>query len=346
MKLIIQIPCYNEADQLPETLAELPREIHGFDEVEWLIIDDGSTDGTAEVARAHGVDHVVSMNGHQGLARGYVAGLDACVARGADVIVNCDADNQYMADDIPILVQPILEGRADLVVGTRPISQISHFSAIKRLLQKLGSSVVRSLSGTTVRDAPSGFRAITRTAAFHLNVFSTYTYTLETLIQAGQSRLRVVNVPIRVNPPTRESRLVRSIPRYVWRSMVTIFSAYVIYRPVRSFFALSMLFLVPGSALALRYVYLALFEGSGAGHVQSVIAAGVLAVIGVLFFAFGITAHLLAINRRLLEEIRFLQRTSDAPFARSEGARAREDADEDAGAGTDAKEGAEKILSP
>ncbi len=311
MKLIIQVPCYNERQALPETLADLPREVEGFDRVEWLVVDDGSTDGTAEVALAHGVDHVVRMNGNEGLARAFMAGLEAAVERGADVIVNSDADNQYRAAGIRDLTRPILAGEADLVVGARPIATIRHFSAIKRLLQWLGSAVVRSLSSTEIRDAPSGFRALSRDTALRLNVFNSYTYTIETIIQAGRSNLRVINVPIEVNQPTRPSRLISSLPAYVWKSMGTILSAYLIYRPVRIFGLLAAIFLAAGALLAVRYLWLAYVLGS-LGHVQSVIASGVLALAGVLMAAFGVAAHLLAINRRLLEELRYLERSRSA----------------------------------
>ncbi|MCP4654300.1 MAG: glycosyltransferase family 2 protein, partial [bacterium] len=235
MKVIIQIPCLNEEGNLPQTLAELPRELPGVERVEWMVIDDGSTDGTVEVARSLGADHIVRMNGNQGLARAFMAGLVAAAEHGADVIVNTDADNQYQAEDVGALVRPILEGEADLVIGSRPIQSIRHFSAVKRILQRLGSGVVRTLSGTRIRDAPSGFRAFSRDAALRLNVFSNYTYTLETIIQAGHSNLRVVDVPIRVNAPTRPSRLIRSIPAYIRRSILALLSTYLIYRPTRIF---------------------------------------------------------------------------------------------------------------
>lgn len=314
MKLIIQVPCYNEQQALPETLADLPREVEGFDRVEWLVVDDGSTDRTVEVALENGVDHVVRMNGNEGLARAFMAGLEAAIERGADVIVNSDADNQYRADGIPDLTRPILAGEADVVVGARPIATIQHFSAIKRLLQRLGSAVVRSLSGTEIEDAPSGFRAMSREAALRLNVFNSYTYTMETIIQAGRSKLRVINVPIQVNQPTRPSRLISSLPAYIWKSVGTILSAYLIYRPVKIFWLLSAIFLFAGAVLAVRYLVLAYVLGS-IGHVQSVIASGVLALSGVFMAAFGIAAHLLAINRRLLEEIRYLERSRSEPTA-------------------------------
>lgn len=305
MKVIIQIPCLNEADTLPATLADLPRELPGVDVVEWLVIDDGSTDDTALVARRHGVDHLVRMNGNQGLARAFTAGLLAAVDLGADIVVNTDADNQYRSEDIADLVAPILAGDADMVIGARPIAAIRHFSPLKRFLQRLGSGVVRTVSGTEVRDAPSGFRAFTADAALRLNVFSGYTYTLETIIQAGSANLRITDVPIRVNGPTRPSRLIRSLPSYVWRSVGDILRTYVIYHPVRIFGLLGALFLAPATVLAVRYlVYVAL--GEGTGHVQSVIASGVLAICGVFMLAIGIVAHLQGVNRRLLEETRYL----------------------------------------
>ncbi|HXV75169.1 MAG TPA: glycosyltransferase family 2 protein [Candidatus Polarisedimenticolaceae bacterium] len=306
-KLIIQIPCYNEEPTLARTLAELPRNVPGFDRVELLIVDDGSSDHTSAVARRLGVDHVVRHNGNRGLAHAFMTGVRSAVARGADVIVNTDADHQYRAADIPRLLRPILDGDADIVIGARPIDTIRHFSPIKRALQRLGSRVVRALSHTEVDDAPSGFRAMTRDAALRLNVFTGYTYTLETIIQAGLSNLRVANVPVAVNEPTRPSRLIRSTPQYVWRSIRTLFSAYLIYRPIRLFAGLSLLFLAPGFALALRYLYFVSI-GEGRGHVQSVIVGGALVVCGVFMLAIATVAHLLSINRKLLEELSYLER--------------------------------------
>jgi len=308
LKLIIQIPCYNEEAGLADTLAALPRRIEGFRCVEVLVIDDGSGDRTVEVARGAGADHVLTLHGHRGLAKAFMAGLDACISLGADVIVNTDADNQYEAADIQRLVQPILEQRADIVIGARPIGQIEHFSPVKRLLQRLGSHVARTLSNTDVGDAPSGFRAMTADAAGRLNVFNGYTYTLETIIQAGRCHLRVVTVPVRVNSPRRPSRLIKSVGQYVAHSIITMTSAYLVYCPTKFFGMLSALFFLPSAALAMRYLYLALVAGAGRGHVQSVIASGVLAICGTFSLAIGVVAHLLAINRRLIEEVRFMAR--------------------------------------
>lgn len=307
MKLVVQIPCLNEAETLPVTLAALPRRVDGFDAVEILVVDDGSTDGTAAVARAHGADHVVRMHGHQGLARAFMAGLVAATDLGADVIVNTDADNQYRPEFIPTLVRPILDGEADLVIGARPVRTIRHFSSAKRALQAVGSRVVQAVCGADVRDAPSGFRAMSRHAALRLNVFGDFTYTIETAIQAGLSNLRVVSVPVQVNPPTRPSRLFRSNLYYVSRSAATIAAVYVVYRPVHLFGALAAIFFVPGLLLGGRFLYLAAV-GEGSGHVQSLIACAILLLSGVFMAAVGVIAHLQKINRQLLEEIRFLAR--------------------------------------
>jgi glycosyltransferase involved in cell wall biosynthesis len=315
VKLIIQIPCYDEEQTLPETLAGLPRQVEGFDEVEILIVDDGSRDDTANVAKRHGAHHVARATHHQGLARAFMLGLRTAVERGADVIVNTDADNQYPGQDIPRLVQPILNGQADIVIGARPINTNPHFSRIKRLLQRVGSRVVQTLSQTRVQDAPSGFRAITRDAALRLNVFGKYTYTIETIIQAGLSDLRIVDLPITVRGPTRPSRLMTSMGSYVWRSLRTMLSVYLIYKPIRLFGSLALMFLIPGFLLAVRYLYF-FFIGEGRGHVQSVIVGGVLVVCGVFMIAVATVTHLQSINRRLLEELRYyegLRRLRDRP---------------------------------
>lgn len=304
MKVIIQIPCFNEEESLPVSLARLPRTLPGVDRVEWLIIDDGSRDRTREVAEKLGVDHIVGFSTNQGLARGFMLGIHSCLERGADIIVNTDADDQYNADDIPLLIAPILRGEADVVIGERPIRSIAHFSPVKKFLQKLGSSVVRGISGTTVRDAPSGFRAFSRTAAARLNVFSSYTYTLETIIQAGQKNMAVKSVPIRVNRDLRPSRLVRSIPSYIRRSLATMVRILVVYRPFRFFATVATLLFGLGFALGLRFLYFFFFvPGGGAGHLQSVVLAGTLLVIGFQTGLLAFVADLLSVNRRLLEEL-------------------------------------------
>ena len=310
MKLIIQVPCFNEAAQLPDTLAQLPRRVAGFDEVEWLVVDDGSSDDTAAVARAHGVDHVVSYGDNRGLAFAFAAGLEACCRRGADVIANVDADNQYRADALPALCAPVREGRADIVVGCRPIKRIAHFSAVKKLLQRLGSAVVRLISGADVADATSGFRAYSRRAALTLNVHSRYTYTLETLVQARQARLVVATVAVGVNPPTRPSRLMRSTGEYLRRSMLTMLRAFVIYRPLRFFMVPAVVLGMAGVVLGLRFVLRFVSDG-GAGNVQSLILAAILVLLAGLAVAIGLIADLLSVNRRLLEDLQASQRRRD-----------------------------------
>jgi glycosyltransferase involved in cell wall biosynthesis len=307
MLLIIQIPCWNEAKTLPSTVADLPQQVEGFDTVETLVIDDGSRDGTAAVAGTLGVNHVIRLNGHQGLARAFMAGLVAATERGADVIVNTDADNEFDARDLPALVRPILEGRAEIVIGARPIRTIHHFSPFKRFLQRRGSWVIRTLIRVEVADAPCGFRALTCDAALRLNVFGDFTYTLETIIQAHWSNLRIVSVPIRVHEPTRPSRLFRSNLGYGGRALWTLGNVYVIYRPTRIFSLLALGFLTPGIALVLVYLYLWM-TGQGTGHVKLVLASAVLALCAVFMGAVGIVAHLQSINRRLLEELRYLAR--------------------------------------
>ena len=304
MKLIIQIPCYNEEKALPSALLDLPRSMEGIDSLDWLIVDDGSEDKTVEVAKENGVHHVLRLPRNSGLAKAFSAGLEECLRLGADVIVNTDADNQYNAEDIPELVAPILEGKADMVVGERPISSIEHFSPIKKLLQKWGSAVVRSISRTDVRDAPSGFRAYSRDAAMRLNVFSNYTYTLETIIQAGQMGMSVVSVPIRVNGETRPSRLVKSIPSYVKRSIVTMIRVFVVYRPMRFFGYLAALAFLPGIALGLRFLYYYL-GGDGDGHIQSVILAALLMGSGLLLAIVAVITDLISVNRRLLQKMQW-----------------------------------------
>jgi len=304
VKLIIQIPCFNEAQTLSIALTALPRTVPGFDVVEWLIIDDGSQDNTVDIANKYGVDHVVRHAVNKGLARAFMTGLDACLRLGADVIVNTDADNQYNADDIPALTQPILQQRAELVLGARPISTIEHFSPVKQILQKLGSWVVRAASNTDVPDAPSGFRAMSRAAAQHLIVFSDYTYTLETIIQAGQKNMAITSVPIRVNDDLRPSRLVKSIPSYIKRSIVTIIRIFVIYRPFSFFGTIGAVLFGAGILIGLRFLW-KYVGGEGSGHVQSLILASVLLGMGFQTLLIAFVADLLAANRKLLEDIRF-----------------------------------------
>lgn len=302
MKLIIQIPCLNESETLGIALGDLPREVAGFEKVEWLVIDDGSTDGTAEVAKRLGVDHVIRHPVNRGLATAFMTGLDACLRLGADVIVNTDADNQYHATDIPLLTSPILNGTADMVIGARPIDQTEHFSWIKKRLQRLGSWAVRVASNTDVADAPSGFRAISRETAMRLNVFNAYTYTLETIIQAGVSNLRVASVPIRTNADLRPSRLVKSISSYVRRSLVTILRIFVIYRPMAFFSLPGVVLTLIGTAAALRFVYY-YFTGSGTGHVQSLVLGALFMILGAMSFMIALLADMISANRKLLERI-------------------------------------------
>lgn len=307
MKLIIQIPCFNEAETLPVALEALPRRVPGFDQVEWLVVDDGSRDDTVRVARACGVDHIVRHTRNLGLARAFTTGLEACLERGADVIVNTDADNQYNAADIPVLVRPIIDGKADIVVGTRPIDEIEHFSPLKKLLQKLGSWVVRTASRTDIPDTTSGFRAYSRAAAQRLSVFSNYTYTLETIIQAGQGNIAITSVPIRVNEDLRPSRLVKSIRSYVTRSISTIVRIFIIYRPATFFGLLGSALLLAGAIVGARFLYFFATQGGG-GHVQSLILASILIGAGFQTVLVAIIADLLATNRKLLEDIRFMMR--------------------------------------
>ena len=317
LKLIIQIPCFNEATTLPGTLADLPRAIDGFATVETLIIDDGSTDDTSAVARAHGVHHVVRLSQNRGLARAFSIGLDASIRLGADVVVNTDADNQYRAADIPALVRPILDGRAEMVVGDRQVMTVPQFSWIKRRLQRLGSWVVRRASDTEIPDVTSGFRAMSREAALRLFVHDDYTYTLETLIQAGRTRLPVTHVPITTNPITRPSRLIRSIPNYIWRQAATILRITTMYRPLRTFGTVALLCLLVGLAAVGRFLYFFIEDPQRSGHVQSLIFGAIAIIVAFQVLLFGMIADLVAANRRLLEDllVRFRRREAqrDAP---------------------------------
>ena len=302
MKLIIQIPCHNEAQTLPQTMQALPRQIHGVDVIEYLVIDDGSSDDTAQVANKSGAHHVVRLVSHKGLAAAFFAGLEASLARGADIIVNTDAANQYCADDIEHLIAPILAGRADLVVGDRGVATVSAFSPTKRLLQRFGSWVIGLASGARVPDATSGFRALTRDAALRTLVLSNYSYTLETLIQAGTRRMAIEFVPVRTNPPLRPSRLMRGMSDYLTNSTADILRAYTMYRPLRVFSVVGLLFTLVGLALSIRYLYFA-FIGQGSGHVQSVVLAAVLMIVGFQILLIGLLADLIGFNRKILEEV-------------------------------------------
>jgi glycosyltransferase involved in cell wall biosynthesis len=303
MKLIIQIPCFNEEETLPVTLADLPRELPGFDTIEWLVIDDGSKDRTIEVAKANGVDHIVRLTNNKGLASGFQAGLDACLKLGADVIVNTDADNQYVGADISKLVVPIVEGRADMVVGDRQVMTIEHFSPLKKSLQRLGSWVVRRASGTEVPDTTSGFRAYNREAALALQVVSRFTYTLETIIQAGKMTVAVSHVPIRTNDKLRESRLFPSMWSYVRRNTVSIFRIYTMYEPLRVFMTLAVIVAIPAVFWWGRWFYLGIFGSGFAGHVQSLVIGGTLLVISALLAALGIIGDLMAGQRIMLQRV-------------------------------------------
>jgi glycosyltransferase involved in cell wall biosynthesis len=307
MKLIIQVPAWNEADSLPRVLAELPRQVPGFDAVETLVVDDGSQDETSLVARAAGAA-AVRLPIHRGLARAFTVGLDNALQRGADVIVNIDADGQYNPEAIPALVAPILAKDADIVLGDRGVATLAHFSATKRWLQRLGARVVRVLSGIPLTDATTGLRAFSRSAAARLNCYTTFTYTLETLIQAGQGGLVVRSVPVETRPSPRPSRLFRNNVSYVAISLATLVRLVFIYRPLRSLLTLAAVFWLIAAALAARFGYFYLTGISPAGHVQSLIAAAVLALTGVQLAVLGVLADLTAVNRRLLDELRAVER--------------------------------------
>jgi glycosyltransferase involved in cell wall biosynthesis len=310
VKLIIQIPCYNEAQSLPATLQALPRHLEGVDKIEYLIIDDGSQDNTSQVAVANGVHHVVRLNPHKGLAAGFSAGLEACLQQDADIIVNTDADNQYNAEDIQRLIDPILKAEAEIVVGDRGVATHREFSPTKRILQRLGSWVVTRASGVHTPDATSGFRALSRKGALRTLVLSEYSYTLETLIQAGQRGVPVAYVPVRTNPQTRPSRLIRNLPQYMAYSGTTIVRAYTMYRPLRVFTAIALLLIAAGSFLSLRFLYYWITEQSS-GHVQSLILSAILLIVGFQTLLIGLLADLIGFNRLILEEILFRTRQLD-----------------------------------
>lgn len=315
MKLIVQIPCFNEEQTLPQTVADIPRRIPGVDKVEILIIDDGSSDRTIEVARQIGVDHIVENKHNMGLARTFRNGLDACLRLGADIIVNTDGDNQYAGADIPRLIQPILRGDADIVIGDRQTDKVEHFSWLKKQLQWLGSAVVRNLSQTDVPDAVSGFRAISRDAALRINIVSSFSYTVEMVIQAGKKHIAIASVPIGTNAKTRESRLFQSIPKFIERSLTTMVRMYAMYQPLRVFFYIGLILSVIGGLPILRFIYFYFTEG-GAGHIQSLILGGTLVLLGFITFLIGLVADLINFNRQLiemtLEKVRRMELQMDA----------------------------------
>ena len=310
MKLIIHIPCYNQAETLEVALNDLPKHIDGIDEIEYLIINDGSSDNTVEVAKKWGVNYVVNFRNNKGLARGFMAGLDACLRNGADIIVNTDADNQYCGEDIEKLVRPILNREAGMVIGERPIDQTEHFSPLKKKLQHLGSWVVRKASKTNVPDAPSGFRAYSRRTAMRLNVINEYTYTLETIVQAGRQKMAVTSVPIRTNAELRPSRLFSSMFGYVKKSMLTIGRTLMMYKPLYCFAWLAGIFGVAGVGIGIRFLVF-YFSGAGEGHIQSLILASMLITISVLCGVIGLLGDVISANRKLLEEIQFELRKMD-----------------------------------
>jgi glycosyltransferase involved in cell wall biosynthesis len=302
VKLIIQIPCLNEEQTLPVTLKDLPKQIDGVDEIETLVIDDGSTDNTVEVARKHGVTHIVRLTNRKGLAEAFMAGLDACLKLGADIIVNTDGDNQYRGSDIARLIKPILRGKADMVVGDRQVERVVYFSPIKKKLQKLGSWVVRHVSNTSVPDATSGFRAYSREAALRLNIISRFTYTLETIIQAGKKNIAISHVKVATNGKLRESRLFKSIPSYIKRSIGTMLRIYTMYEPLKTFVKIGALIFSAGFFVSLRFLWYYLFVDGGKGHIQSLILSAVLMLIGFQVGLIGLVADLISGNRRLIED--------------------------------------------
>ncbi len=318
MKLIIQLPCLNEEETLPQTIRDLPDEIPGIDKIETLIIDDGSTDRTVEVAKELGVNHIVRFTNNKGLAEAFMAGINASLNYGADIIVNTDGDNQYCGSDIPKLIEPILKGKADMVIGDRQVDKISHFSWLKKMLQKLGSWVVRQVSDTNIPDTTSGFRALSKEAALQIMVISKFTYTLDTIIQAGKKNLAIGHVPVRTNKKLRESRLFSSIPSYLKRSIITIFRIYTVYEPLKMFAYIGGIIFTFGMVISLRFLYFYI-AGNGGGHVQSLIYAAVFFIIGFQVMVMGLIADLIGTNRRLVENILYRIRKYDTYKNKSKG---------------------------
>lgn len=324
MKLIIQIPCYNEAETLEIALNDLPRHIDGIDEIEYLIINDGSDDDTERIAKEWGVHHVVHFKRNLGLAKGFLAGIDLALRNGADIIVNTDADNQYSGADIEKLVRPIMEKKADIVIGERPIDEIEEFSWVKKKLQRFGSWVVRAASKTNIPDAPSGFRAYSRKAAMRVNVHNEYTYTLETIVQAGRNKMAITSVPIRTNPELRKSRLINSMGSYIKKSMLTILRAVLMYKPMKIFTLISSVFILSGTAIGVRFLYF-YFTGNGMGHTQSLILAAMMIIIGFQTLVTGMQADIISANRKLLEDIQFRMKKLEFGLLDPEGERLKDD---------------------
>ena len=324
MKLIIQIPCYNEAETLVVALNDLPKHIDGIDEIEYLIINDGSSDDTEQIALAWGVDYVVHFKRNLGLAKGFLAGIDLALRNGADIIVNTDADNQYCGEDIEKLIKPILEKKADIVIGERPIDDIESFSWIKKKLQRFGSKVVRMASKTDIPDAPSGFRAYSRKAAMRVNVHNEYTYTLETIVQAGRNKMAITSVPIRTNPELRKSRLMSSIAGYIKKSILTILRAVLMYRPLKVFTLIGSVFLTIGGLIGIRFIYY-FVNGNGSGHVQSLILASMMCIIGFQTFVTGLQADIISANRKLLEDIQYRVKKLELGLLDPEGEKRKDD---------------------
>ncbi len=310
MKLIIQIPCYNEEETLTIALNHLPRHIEGIDKIEYLIINDGSRDNTVEVAKNWGINYVVNLKQNMGLAKGFMAGINECLCQGADIIVNTDADDQYRGEDIEALIKPIMEEKADIVIGARPIDETEHFSPLKKMLQHFGSWVVRKASGTDIPDAPSGFRAYSREAALRLNVINNYTYTLEQIVQAGRNKMAITSVPIHTNGELRPSRLFNSMFGYIKKSILTIIRAYIMYKPLSFFTGVGVIPMIFGVGIGVRYLIF-IAQGEAGGHIQSLIFGSLLITLGAIIWVVGLLADTTAANRKIMEDIQYHIRKMD-----------------------------------